>query len=744
MRLRRAFGRAVIAARYPIVAFWIAAAIAATLLLPSIDQAQVGALGDLVPHDAKAIQTEKRSLELFGFPLLSRNVLVQRNPHGLSKLALVRFAARTYALDRKLLPGLTGIAATLPLTNAVVDPPLARERGTTALSYLFFPPDIGPSGRAGLVDRLEKRYINRPGDALVGSTGTLSARQEQAAVIRRGLPTVEIATVVLVLLAVGLHFRALGAPLLNLGAVAIAYLVAIRLIAFIGSRVGISVPREVTPIIVVLLFGVLTDYAIFFMSRFRRLLAEGLDKRLAAERATAEIAPIVVTAAVSVAAASAALLVARLGFLQAFGPGMALAVLIGLCVAVTLVPAAMAIAGMSLFWPSRPGREISAEATAEQVDARSRRGRTRALALATRHPLAVSIATVAALLVGASGLAHLRVGNPIIRGLPAGNPIKRAYAEAAKGFAPGVVSPTVVVVEQPGIGAQRPRLAQLQRLLARQPGVAGVAGPGSVPFRVELGATVSRAGNAARYAVVLGDDPLGARAIARLRTLERRMPALLDQAGLGGAKAGFGGDTALVAETVTETFGDLGRVAPVAIAIVFLILAVFLRALVAPLYLVAASVLALAASLGVTTYVFVDVVGRAELTYYVPFMATVLLLALGSDYNVFIVGRIWDEARRRPLREAVAHAGASAAKPITAAGLILGLSFALLAIVDLSTFTEIAAAMTLGLLIDAFVVRTLLVPALIALVGERSGWPGHQLAGERREPRRGRTAGLST
>jgi RND superfamily putative drug exporter len=98
-------------------------------------------------------------------------------------------------------------------------------------------------------------------------------------------------------------------------------------------------------------------------------------------------------------------------------------------------------------------------------------------------------------------------------------------------------------------------------------------------------------------------------------------------------------------------------------------------------------------------------------------------VALGSDYNVFLAGRIWQEARRRPLREAVAVAGARAAAPITVAGIVLALSFALLALVPLRPFRELAFAMGVGLLIDAFIARTLLVPALITLVGPVSAWP---------------------
>jgi RND superfamily putative drug exporter len=213
-----------------------------------------------------------------------------------------------------------------------------------------------------------------------------------------------------------------------------------------------------------------------------------------------------------------------------------------------------------------------------------------------------------------------------------------------------------------------------------------------------------------------------------MRSLRERMPALLRRAGLDDARTEFAGDTALVAETAAKTSDDLARIAPVALIAVIAILAVFLRAIVAPLYLVGASVLALTASLGATAWILDRGLGHTGISYYVPFAAAVLLVALGSDYNVFLVGRVWQEAARRPLREAVEVGASRAARPITIAGIVLALSFALLAIVPLRPFRELALAMTGGLLIDAFLVRTVFVPALITLVGRRSGWPGHRLA----------------
>ena len=165
----------------------------------------------------------------------------------------------------------------------------------------------------------------------------------------------------------------------------------------------------------------------------------------------------------------------------------------------------------------------------------------------------------------------------------------------------------------------------------------------------------------------------------------------------------------------------------VAILVNLLLLALFMRALVAPLYLVASSVLGLLASLGLTTLFFQKFLGHDDLTYYVPFAAAVLLVALGSDYNVFVAGRIWDEARRMRLREAIAVAAPQAARAVTVAGLALAASFALLAIVPLGSFREFAFVMGVGVLVDTFVVRTLLVPALTSLFGEHAWWPGRRV-----------------
>ncbi len=214
------------------------------------------------------------------------------------------------------------------------------------------------------------------------------------------------------------------------------------------------------------------------------------------------------------------------------------------------------------------------------------------------------------------------------------------------------------------------------------------------------------------------------------------------RSGYPGAKISIAGDTALVQETIDNATSDLWRVAPAVLAAIALVLVVFLRGLVAPLYLVAIAALAPLAATGLTVAVFQGLLGHSELTYFVPIAAGVLLVALGSDYNVFLVGRIWAEAEARPLREAIVVGGAGAARAISAAGVVLAASFAATALVPLQAFRELAFLLATGLLIDAFLVRSVLVPAVIALAGYRSGWPGtrlHRVAA--RAGRRGRRRG---
>ncbi|HEU4449049.1 MAG TPA: MMPL family transporter [Gaiellaceae bacterium] len=722
-------GRAVVRLRFVVVVGWLAAAVLALVSLPRLDEAQGDALGSLVPEDAPAYRAQLRSAELFRFPVLSNTMVVQHDPNGLSRAAQTRVVERSLALARREYPDLLSVPFALPLTNTRGVVPGSRQSGTTAITYLYFEPGLGLQAR----DRLARWFADperpfrawRDADGVVGVTGVVPARVEQGRLIREAIPFVEAATVLLILVVIGLTYRAVTAPLLTLLAVAVSFVVSLGLLAAAGRRFGIAVPGELEPIVLVLLLGVVTDYSIFYLSRMRHRLEQGESRLEAAERTAGQVTPIVLTAGLIVAAGTASLLAAQLEFFRVFGPGLAFAVLVGLAVSVTFVPAALATLGGAAFWPRRPAPDLLAPARG-RVPLVARMAGSRALA-----GLVVVLAVIG-LLLAARPVRGLELGVEPIGSLPAGSEPVRAAEAAAEGFAPGVLSPTLLLVEQAGLGGLREELLRFQRLLEAEPGVAGVIGPGTLPASVPRGVAVSETGAAARFVVLAESDPLGPQARAALDDLRRRVPLLLERAGLAPTTVAFAGNTALADETIATVLEDLGRIALAALVVNVLFLVVFLRSLLAPLYLLATSVLALAAALGLTALVFQDALGRDQLAYYVPFMAAVLLVSLGSDYNVFLVGRIWQETGRRPFREAIAVAVPAAARAINVAGLALALSFGLLALVPLDSFRQFAFAMLVGVFVEAFLVRTWLVPALLTLAGRWSAWPGRLLVLRRR------------
>jgi RND superfamily putative drug exporter len=753
--LARGYAAVVVGLRHIIPLAWIAAAVAATVALPSLGDAPAAPLDDLAAKGGSAASAQELATRTFGFPLATDTAVVQRDPRGLSSDAQRRQLEAALAVRNRRDPALEPLRAAIPLSNANVRTP-SGERGTTAITYLLFAPDTSLDDE-GVVAQHYAQHTLGPRASVVGATGAAPAREAQFHEIEDALPLIEAASVVLIALILAVAFRSIGAPLVALAAAAIAYAIAMRVLPWLGERADVTVPKEIEPVVVVLLLGLVTDYSIFFLSETRRRLRAGDERLPAARAAVARVAPIVMTAGLIVAAGTAALVVGHLQFFRAFGPGLAATTLITLAVSVTLVPALMALFGPRLFggrqreevppppddedggergWASERlplglTRPVTAVRRTEELARRHQTSRWRLVLsrIASSRPVAIPIAliAVAALAFAAWNARSMELGLSLVRALPPGHEVRQADDAASRGFAPGIVSPTEVDVLAPGIAGREAQLARLQALVERQPGVAAAVGPREQPRPPAPQVMVSRDGGAARLAVVFDSDPLGAPAIDDLRDLRDRMPDLLRGAGLSGARVVYGGQTALADDTIARVLDDLARVAVVAVLVNLLLLALFMRALVAPLYLVASSILGLLATLGVTTLFFQGFLGQDDLTYYVPFAASVLLLALGSDYNVFVAGRIWDEARRMRLREAIAVAAPQAARAVTVAGLALAASFALLAIVPLRSFREFAFVMAVGVLIDTFVVRTLLVPALTSLFGERAWWPGRRV-----------------
>jgi len=718
----KAFAYLVVGLRFPLILGWAAAVVAAVLFLPPLSSSG-GGFADLIPAGSAAAHADADATRLFGYPLEAGVAIVQRDPRGLPP-AVVRTTARVAAgYDRS--PDIPGLVAVVPIPNgagvsvpAVTPSPVAaagllagaQRHTSTIVTYLDFRPDATLEQQVSDARAYAARHLTH----VVGVTGPVAAQYEQGQIIDRDLPWVELFTVLAIALIVGVRFRSVIAPVAALACAGAAYVIATRIVAWGAQRTGITVPQDADPVLIVLLLGVTTDYCVFFLAGMRSRLAEGAGRLQAVRDSTARSAPIVFAAGLIVAAGTGALVVARGGLLRAFGPGLAATVLVSMVVSLTLMPALLGVFGGLMFRGTGRGESTAAG--------------FRLARLAASRPVALLVAAgcVAGLAVAASGTRGLGLGSPLVGEMPASSDVARAGAAAAAGFAPGIRAPTSVIVVGPGAGSQTAAANRLEAALRRQPGVTSVVGPSVVPASAPGNPMIARGGRAIRFALVYDSDPLNATAIGQVRVLTARLPSLGTAAGLRGVRYEVGGQTALTSDAITSTASDLWRVGLAIMLVTLLLLMLFLRALLAPVYLLAASVLAVLATLGLTVVICDAFLGSPDLVYFVPFAAGVLLVSLGSDYNVFVVGRIWEEARALPAQDAVAVAAPRASAAITTAGVALAASFGLLAVIPLEQFRQLAIIMAVGVMLDSVVVRSFLVPALVALTGRLGMWPGHQ------------------
>jgi RND superfamily putative drug exporter len=720
----------------PVIAGWIAAAVLAVMFLPDFGAASGFGLIQLVPTNTPALRAQATEQQLFGSSLAdSPALVVEHAAHSLPPATLVNIARQAQTVDgsHPASAPANQPSFALPLVNVPGLVSASRAPGTTAVTFLFFP----STAQSGDISAGAARYATaapRSTGASVGVTGPVPAQISEGNLIENALVPLEIVTVLVIAVLVGLLFRSPVAPLVPLAGAGIAYLITRHVLGWGAHLLNIQIPSQLSPIMIVLILGVVTDYSVFTLTAMRGRLAAGEHRTTALRHASSRVVPLVIAAALTVAAGTIALVGADLDFFHAVGPGMAVAVIISGLVSISFVPALTGVLGRVAFWPSLSRRtEEPPKPEIEQGGAR----RILASLISKRWAAAITaVVCVAVLVVAASGLTRARLGTNVISGLPTSSEPRQAADAAAAGFGPGIVGPTTLVLEGSGITAQQASLTRLEQAVRRSPGVSAVVGPGELPLNLgaSLFATSNRA--AVRIVVVLRDDPYDAAAIATFTALQQRMPALLSEAGLHGATALWSGATPAAADGVAATDTDIWRVALLAALLMSVVLMLYFRAVAAPLLLIASSALGLAASLGVFVDVFQGPAGYPDITFFVPVTAGVLLVSLGADYSVFVMGRIWEEARGRDMAAAVEAALPRASRAVSMAAVTLAASFAVLALVPVQPFREFAFIMAAGVLIDAFLVRSLLLPALLVLVGPRAFWP-HRVAG--RPP--SRTAG---
>lgn len=512
------YARVVVWLRWLIVAAWLAAAAATALYLPALGQGGSD-LGQLVSVDNPAVRSEVRSFEKFGFPLLSRVAIVQRDPAGLPASVQSEALRRARAVSEGAYPDAAPILAAVPVSNTLQVFPGSKESSTTIVTMLFTAPDVSFADQKAAAERFAAEHYDAD-DAVVGVTGSVPARVEQGEIVLSSLPWLEAVTVAAVFVIVAIAFRSLIAPLVALGVAGVAIVLTLHVGGALATRLGVAVPQETQPLLVALLLGVVTDYVVFYLAGVRTRLAAGDDRRDAARHAAARFTPIIATAGATAAAGTGALIVAGSAAFRAFGPGMAVAVFIGMIVSVTLVPALLAILGPAVLWAPRR-RQVT---VAERAHEESTDGRWARLLTRPWVALPVLLLCTGGLVAAALPARDMSLGVSFVEALPADHPARQAADHAEAGFAEGILSPTELLLEGGGVAGREEQLTRLQRSLVEIPGVAAVVGPGDDAIPAELNLFRSKDATAARYLLVLNDEPLGASAVRTLTRLQQDLP----------------------------------------------------------------------------------------------------------------------------------------------------------------------------------------------------------------------------
>ena len=747
-----AVGRLSVRFRWVIVPAWVVGAVAAMALLPSLSSVTQSDNTSFLPGSAPSQQAARLASPLQGATLTAVTVVAARADGTLT--------GADQAFVARLAGSLSRVARVVSVRDAGQSAD-GRAEQLTVLAALAQSGGLATAQQASLVSGVRDviRAAGPPPGFSAHTAGPVATRVDTNATSTKTGSQVQWFSIIFVIALLVAVFRSALAPLIAVLPAVVVVLVAERLTAAAALH-GLGVSQIASLLLIVLVLGAGTDYALFLMFRVREEMRAGLPCHEAIVLSVARVGETITFSAGILIAALLSLATATFSLYSGLAAPLAIAIGLMLIAGLTLLPALLAICGPVAFWPSsvKPGA-----------------GRTGwwgpTCSRIVRRPLAtlvIGLVVFCALAVASVG--YLAAGFGGAATGPAGSDSAAGDALLTRHFPQTAANPTLIVLRlrQPAWAAPA-SVAAAGRQLTADPVFTSVSGPLNAngtaltaaqyaalyaaygPARAlaaSAAAEVPRAKLAAyqsyrasgSYVSADGHTILFAASLAAgsptTTAAEQAVPAVRAAAAraarVAGASAyGVTGQAAFTYDVAQLSDSDLRTVIPIAIAVIAVLLALVMRSLIAPLYLILSVVLSYFAALGLTVLVFIKAAGQPGLTFILPFLLFMFLLALGEDYNILVMTRIREEARHLPLREAVGRALSVTGTTVSSAGLVLAGTFGVLAIVgsgsagaqNVRTIVNVGVGLALGVLMDTFLVRTLLVPSAAVLIGRWNWWP---------------------
>ncbi len=598
-------------------------------------------------------------------------------------------------------------AATAPLAGSAgfgpaFSPVLPSSDGVATQQFVPVATDGKPKVP---VTELRAALADPPGGLTVAVTGPAAQAADLSGAFAGidGLLLLVAGSLVLVILIV--VYRSPLLPLTVLLSAILALALASGLVYWLTRAGVLELNGQSQGILFILVFGAATDYALLLVSRYRETLAETADARAALLTAWRATLPPIAASAGTVILGVLCLLLSDLNSNRSLGPIAAIGIAASFLASITFLPAALALLGRSAFWPRRPHPADGENPAAGG----SHRLWQRLADFVARAPRRVWVVTLLVLLAGAAFAPTFRADGVATNDFFLGS-VESVDGAAlhARHFDAGAGSPTWIVVDQQDADA-------VVRAATAEPGVAGAA------VLERDGGPVVHDGRSA-VQVTLSDDPDSLTAQDTVARLRERLA--------GTPSARIGGSTAVDLDTRTAAEHDRNMVIPAVLIVVLAVLVLLLRSLAAPALLLATTVLSFATTLGLAALLFNGPFGFPGADPTVPLFAFVFLVALGIDYNIFLMTRAREEALTHGTRRGMVIALTTTGGVISAAGIVLAATFSALAVIPLLFLAQVAFLVAAGVLIDTLIVRSLLVPAVTLDAGRAIWWPNRVPRGE--------------
>jgi RND superfamily putative drug exporter len=537
-------------------------------------------------------------------------------------------------------------------------------------------------------------------DVKLGGSAAQALDQQDSS--KRGEALIGIGTFVIILVTLLIIFRAPILAVLPLILIGVVSAIANGLIAYATKLFDLQANSSISSILIVVLFGVGTDYFLFLMFRYRERLRAGDEPKQAMVNAVDRVGEAIASAAGAVIIAFLALVLSTLGFLKQMGPALAIAVTATLIAGLTLIPAVVSLIGPKVFWPSKSWQREPENARFAALG----RG-------VQRRPGLTAAVSGLVLVVLSLGMFGYKATFDLASGsMPKTKESMVVQDEMQKAYSAGAAAPTDVYLSSTdGRPLDRAAFDAYAKQLGAVDGVANA--------RMTQ---VNKEGTTADFTVTLRYEASTDKAIDAVSEVRDVAHANAPE----GTEAVVGGMSSIYKDIDTAVKHDYKTVFPVAAVLIMVILGLLLRSVVAPWYLIASVGLGFGATLGATVGIFQSGAGHSGLMFMLPVIMYLFVVAIGTDYNILMIARLREEAREgREPREAAGMALRHAGPTVAAAGFILAATFATMMLAGNALLTEMGFAVSFGIAIAAFVMAMFFTPSLTALIGHAAWWPGH-------------------